>query len=169
VDWLLYLLSILLLLDIGVYEVGGGESPSTYLETKGCSGRTCWQWPLGSIIITTAWLNFLCQLRFIGFFGIFILMLENVIKTVARFSIVVAIFVLAFGFGFHLLFINQLAFDSTSEALLKTFVMMIGEYEFEGIFTEHHDRRGTRRRTRGRRATTLSPSTPASSSSSLSS
>ena len=67
----------------------------------------CWQWPLGSIIITTAWLNFLCQLRFIGFFGIFILMLENVIKTVARFSIVVAIFVLAFGFGFHLLFINQ--------------------------------------------------------------
>ena len=40
VDWLLYLLSILLLLDIGVYEVGGDESPSTYLETKGCSGRT---------------------------------------------------------------------------------------------------------------------------------
>ena len=40
VDWLLYLLSILLLLDIGVYEAGEGESPSTYLETKGCSGRT---------------------------------------------------------------------------------------------------------------------------------
>ena len=40
VDWLLYLLSILLLLDIGVYEVGEDESPSTYLETKGCSGRT---------------------------------------------------------------------------------------------------------------------------------
>ena len=40
VDWLLYLLSILLLLDIGVYEVGEGESPPTYLETKGCSGRT---------------------------------------------------------------------------------------------------------------------------------
>ena len=40
VDWLLYLLSILLLLDIGVYEAGEDESPSTYLETKGCSGRT---------------------------------------------------------------------------------------------------------------------------------
>ena len=40
VDWLLYLLSILLLLDIGVYETGEDESPSTYLETKGCSGRT---------------------------------------------------------------------------------------------------------------------------------
>ena len=24
--------------------------------------------------------------------------------------------------------------------MLKTFVMMIGEYDFEGIFTEHHDR-----------------------------
>ena len=32
-----------------------------------------------------------------------------------------------------------MAFDSTSYSLLKTVVMMIGEYEFEGIFTEHDD------------------------------
>jgi hypothetical protein len=30
-----------------------------------------------------------------------------------------------------------MAFDSTAYSLLKTYVMMIGEYEFEGIFTEH--------------------------------
>ena len=114
----------------------------------------CWQWPLGSFIVTTAWLNFLLQLRLVGHFGIFILMLNNVIKTVARFSVIVAVFVIAFGCGFHILFINQvrqkifpplenlyfqLAFDSIAGALLKTFVMMIGEYDFEGIFTEHYD------------------------------
>ena len=32
-----------------------------------------------------------------------------------------------------------MAFDSTAFSLLKTYVMMIGEYEFEGIFTEHDD------------------------------
>ena len=30
-----------------------------------------------------------------------------------------------------------MAFDSTPYSMLKTVVMMIGEYEFEGIFTEH--------------------------------
>lgn len=30
-----------------------------------------------------------------------------------------------------------MAFDSTPYSILKTVVMMIGEYEFEGIFTEH--------------------------------
>ena len=32
-----------------------------------------------------------------------------------------------------------MAFDSTPYSILKTVVMMIGEYEFEGIFTEHDD------------------------------
>ena len=38
-----------------------------------------------------------------------------------------------------------MAFDSTSYSLLKTVVMMIGEYEFEGIFTEHDDPEHTER------------------------
>ena len=33
----------------------------------------------------------------------------------------------------------KLAFDSPSWALVKTYVMMIGEFEFEGMFTEHDD------------------------------
>jgi len=143
IDWVLYLLSVLFLFDLGVNKLEDGKLRFSQLETLGCSGGTCWQWPLGSFIITAAWLNFLFQLRLVGNFGIFILMFNNVITTVAKFSIVVLVFVLAFGFGFHILFINQLAFDDTSEALLKTFVMMIGEYEFEGIFTAHHDREKT--------------------------
>ena len=37
-----------------------------------------------------------------------------------------------------------MAFDSTSYSILKTVVMMIGEYEFEGIFTEHDDPEDTK-------------------------
>merc|ERR1711971_553966 len=113
IDWVLYLLSLLFLLDIGVTQSVDEKARFSQWETLGCSGGTCWQWPLGSFIITAAWLNFLFQLRLFGYFG----------------------------FGFHILFINQLAFDSPYEAVLKTFVMMIGEYDFEGIFTEHHDRK----------------------------
>ena len=37
-----------------------------------------------------------------------------------------------------------MAFDSTPYSILKTVVMMIGEYEFEGIFTEHDDPEDTK-------------------------
>ena len=37
------------------------------------------------------------------------------------------------------MFTFQLAFDTPSWALAKTYVMMIGEFEFEGMFTEHDD------------------------------
>ena len=33
----------------------------------------------------------------------------------------------------------QLAFDSPAWALVKTYVMMIGEFEFQGMFTDHDD------------------------------
>ena len=96
VDWVLYVTSFVFVLDLCIE-----------FETIGCEGQQCWQWPVGSFIITAAWLNFLFQLRLVGYFGIFILMFNNVVTTVAKFSVVVAIFTLAFGFGFHILFIHQ--------------------------------------------------------------
>ena len=66
-------------------------------------------------------------------------MFSDILKSVAKFAVVLVIFLMAFGLGFHILFINQKAFDSTFYSLLKTYVMMIGEYEFEGIITEHDD------------------------------
>lgn len=63
----------------------------------------------------------------------------DILYSASVFGIILLIFIVAFGLGFHILFINHLAFDTPSWALLKTYVMMIGEFEFEGIFTEHDD------------------------------
>ena len=39
----------------------------------------------------------------------------------------------------NLILILQLAFDTPTWSLVKTYVMMIGEFEFEGMFTENDD------------------------------
>jgi hypothetical protein len=96
VDWILYTGSIIFILD-----------QCYTFETAGCKGLKCWQWPVGSFLITLAWLNFLTYFRYVPYFGIFILMFNYIINTVAKFAVILVIFILAFGFGFHILFINQ--------------------------------------------------------------
>jgi len=128
VDWILYGLSTFFVFNACIQY-----------ETEGCQGMRCWQWPVGSFLVTLAWINFLSYFRHLPFFGIFILMFVDILKTVAKFSVILLVFLVAFGLGFHILFINHLAFDTPTWALVKTYVMMIGEFEFEGIFTEHDD------------------------------
>lgn len=128
IDWILYGLSTFFVFNWCIPY-----------ETEGCKGERCWQWPVGSFLVTLAWINFLSYFRQLPFFGIFILMFVDILKTVAKFSVILLVFLVAFGLGFHILFINHLAFDSPTWALVKTYVMMIGEFEFEGMFTEHDD------------------------------
>lgn len=59
--------------------------------------------------MTTAWLNFLTYFRYVPYFGLFILMFNQIVHTVAKFAVVLAIFIVAFGLGFHILFINQVS------------------------------------------------------------
>ena len=73
------------------------------------------------------------------FLGIYIIMFFDIFKTFLRFAIVFVIFIVAFGLGFHLLLINQTPFQTVSAALLKTFVMMTGEFEYESIFHNETD------------------------------
>ena len=68
----------------------------------------CPQWTLGAILITCAWLNLLKYIRLLPFrTSLFVIMFINIAKTMLRLMIIVAIFLIAFGFGFHILFINQ--------------------------------------------------------------
>ena len=98
VDWLLYLLSFVFVLDLCLE-----------FETTGCEGQRCWQWPAGSFLVTLAWLNSLKNFRYVPYFGIFILMFNYIIHTVAKFAVILVIFIVAFGLGFHILFINQVS------------------------------------------------------------
>lgn len=84
------------------------------------------QWQLLTILITVAWLNLLSYLRQFWNLGVYIIMFIEILKTFTQFAVIFVIFIIAFGFGFHFLLINQTSFEQVRYTMLKTSVMMIG-------------------------------------------
>ena len=66
--------------------------------------------------------------------GIYILMFNTIIKTFMQFVLVFILFLLGFSISFFMLVQNQGPFDTMGKAFGKSLVMMIGEFEYEGIF-----------------------------------
>ena len=87
-----------------------------------------------AISVTMAWLNLLTYLRQMPWFGVYVLMFWEILKTFTQFAVVFIIFIISFALGFHILFINQVPFERVRYSLLKTSVMMIGELEYGDIF-----------------------------------
>ncbi|XP_023336897.1 transient receptor potential cation channel subfamily A member 1 homolog isoform X3 [Eurytemora carolleeae] len=96
--------------------------------------RRDWQWQLGAFTVTLAWLNFLSLLRKFPFFGIYVLMFSDVLQTFLKVSVIIALFVLAFSFGFYALVADQAPFGNGWYSIMKTFVMTIGELEYADLF-----------------------------------
>ena len=67
----------------------------------------CWRWPIGSCLLTVAWINLLSYFQQLPSLGIFILMFKDVLFTMLRFLLIMAVFIIAFGLGFHLLFMHN--------------------------------------------------------------
>ena len=59
--------------------------------------------------MTLTWLNFLAYFQHVPFFGIYILMFKDIFKTAFNFLIILFIFLIGFGLGFHILFINHVS------------------------------------------------------------
>lgn len=72
-------------------------------------------------------------------FGIYVVMFTDVLRTFTRFFPVFFLFIVAFALGFFCLFQNQVPFRTIGASLIKTSVMMIGEFEFEQIFLSSQD------------------------------
>ena len=68
-------------------------------------------------------------------------MFTDVLQTFLKFSIICALFIVAFAFGFYAQMAEQENFSNVGYSMLKTSVMMIGEFEYDAIFFEHdtHD------------------------------
>ncbi|XP_046346459.2 transient receptor potential cation channel subfamily A member 1 homolog isoform X2 [Haliotis rufescens] len=69
-------------------------------------------------------------------FGIYVVMLSEVLLTVIQVFVVFFLFIVAFSLGFYTVFQNQVAFQNVPRSIIKTGVMMIGEFEFDAIFNE---------------------------------
>ena len=118
IDWIIYVVSIFFVFN-----------PCISYETDGCKGQSvsiehlyfviikllilplyqCWQWPVGSFLITSSWLNLLSYFQHIPFFGIYILMFGDILYSASVFGLLLIIFIGAFGLGFHILFINHVS------------------------------------------------------------
>ena len=66
-----------------------------------------WQWEIGALTITVAWINFLSNFRMYPILGIYVLMISNILKSFLNMGIVVLIFLLGFAIGFHSLLAEQ--------------------------------------------------------------
>ena len=92
---------------------------------------------IGSICVTLSWLNLLSNVRKLPFLGIYVVMFTDVLQTFLKFSIIVALFIVAFAFGFYALLAEQENFKNVGYSMLKTSVMMIGEFEFDDLFFDN--------------------------------
>ncbi|CAI2350815.1 unnamed protein product [Caenorhabditis sp. 36 PRJEB53466] len=96
--------------------------------------RQNWQWLLAALCIFFGWINLLFMIRKMPRFGIFVVMFVDIVKTFFRFFPVFVLFIIAFSSSFYVILQNRPEFSTIFLAPLKTTVMMIGEFEFAGIF-----------------------------------
>ncbi|CAB3409070.1 unnamed protein product [Caenorhabditis bovis] len=106
-----------------------------FTECSKTSGvRQNWQWLLAALCIWIGWINLLFMIRKMPKFGIYVVMFVDIVKTFFRFFPVFVLFIIAFSTSFYVILQNRPEFSTIFLAPLKTTVMMIGEFEFTGIF-----------------------------------
>ncbi|KAK3103049.1 hypothetical protein FSP39_016076 [Pinctada imbricata] len=120
-EWITYVAALLLVIDFETCQRDTGF-------------RFNWQWSLGAMSIFLAWIDLVLFLQKFPRFGIYVVMFKDILNTFLSFFLVFVLFIVAFGFGFYALLQNQDPFATPWEALIKTTVMMIGEFEYETIF-----------------------------------
>ncbi|CAF1560807.1 unnamed protein product, partial [Didymodactylos carnosus] len=96
--------------------------------------RCSTQWQLGSLAVFLSWFSLVLFIQKFPRFGIFVVMLTDILRTFSRFFLVFFLFVIGFALAFHMLLQNHNPFQRFGDSLLKTCVMMVGELEYEGIF-----------------------------------
>jgi transient receptor potential cation channel subfamily A protein 1 len=90
------------------------------------------QWQIGALGVFLTWFALVLFIQKFPTFGIFVVMLTDILRTFSRFFLVFFLFIIGFALAFHMLLQNHNSFQHFGNSLLKTCVMMIGEFEYEG-------------------------------------
>ncbi|KAL4233750.1 hypothetical protein ACF0H5_008430 [Mactra antiquata] len=98
--------------------------------------RTRWQWNVGTVAIFLSWINLVLLVQKFPNFGIYVVMFKDILLTFLQFLCVFMLFIIAFALAFFALLQNQDSFSTVLQSLIKTSVMMIGEFEYDGIYTD---------------------------------
>ncbi|XP_041358307.1 transient receptor potential cation channel subfamily A member 1-like isoform X2 [Gigantopelta aegis] len=100
-----------------------------------------WQWETGAVVIFLAWFNALVFLHRFDFFGIYVVMFLEILRTLIQVLCVFSILIIAFGLAFFMLLGKEKnkAFDNPGLALLRTATMML-ELDYMNSFnTPYND------------------------------
>uniref|UniRef100_A0AAQ6I8U4 Ion transport domain-containing protein n=1 Tax=Anabas testudineus TaxID=64144 RepID=A0AAQ6I8U4_ANATE len=93
-------------------------------------------WQAGAIAVLNSWVGFLLYLQRFEGVGIYVVMFGEIMKTLVRIVMLFVYLMLAFGLAFHALMLNQKQFDSVPLSVMQTFVMMVGELNYQNNFLE---------------------------------
>ena len=129
VEWFLYGLTIYYLCHNGVF-VERNNSEYYYSEN---TAHVC-----GSIAVFLSWINLLLFIKNVPKIGIYVMMLEHCFVTFMEFSIILVIFLSAFGITFNLLMGNKIPYQNWYVSILSILVIMTGEQEYQAIVLGDH-------------------------------
>merc|ERR1719204_2216420 len=75
--------------------------------------------------------------------GIYIVMFVEVLQTFLKIMLVLVLFIVAFGLTFNMVMAQYPAFSNPGYSILRTFVMMTGEMEYDSYFIPTELKKGT--------------------------
>ncbi|XP_065677448.1 uncharacterized protein LOC101237623 isoform X1 [Hydra vulgaris] len=95
------------------------------------------KWTAGVFSILFAWTNLLLYLKRDTFFGVYVVMIIEVLKSLINVIMVFVMIIIAFSLSFFVLFENS-SFSSPEWSMVKTIVMTLGETDFNDLFINNN-------------------------------
>ncbi|XP_059183151.1 transient receptor potential cation channel subfamily A member 1b [Centropristis striata] len=117
-DWLSAVFSLLFIIP-------------TMLNTEGSL-----HWQAGAYAVLHSWIGFLLYLQRFEGSGIYVVMFWEIMRTLGRIVMLFVYLLFAFGLAFHALMLNQKEFETVPLSVMQTFVMMVGELNYQNNFLE---------------------------------
>uniref|UniRef100_A0A3B5B373 Transient receptor potential cation channel subfamily A member 1-like n=1 Tax=Stegastes partitus TaxID=144197 RepID=A0A3B5B373_9TELE len=93
-------------------------------------------WQAGAIAVLNSWVGFLLYLQRFEGVGIYVVMFGEIMRTLIRVVMLFFYLMLAFSLAFHALMLNQREFESVPLSVMQTFVMMVGELNYQNNFLD---------------------------------
>ncbi|KAK1790186.1 hypothetical protein P4O66_014104, partial [Electrophorus voltai] len=96
--------------------------------------KSTWHWQAGTLAALCTWINLLLYLQRFQRFGIYVVMFREICRTLLSIIVMFVYLILAFALAFHALLIEQRHFGRVFISLMQTFVMMVGEINYQDNF-----------------------------------
>ncbi|XP_061522352.1 transient receptor potential cation channel subfamily A member 1b [Phycodurus eques] len=93
-----------------------------------------WYWQAGAMAVLNSWFGFLLYLQRFEGIGIYVVMFGEICRTLYRIVLLFFFLLLAFALTFHALLLNQREFENVPLSMMQTFVMMVGELNYQNNF-----------------------------------